>query len=233
MISTVKMHMFRKYSRRLRLKLNDIDAPLCRLGPREISEAFTESNFPTWPPPNPKEILRDRGSYAERFIDRKYHAPKGIFHDQPLFSLYRLYEWIMVGHTVNMRNELELFWWKQWPVSTIPDPLDDDPERYAVLACIPALIVESFNERIDLGLRREEPHSILSPEEQQRFASSPKNYESVPDWTGTVPSLEELLYIPQEVGLWQEQPTTLDHPQACAIFRQKNILCPKLHIHFI
>lgn len=217
--------MVRKYIRRLRL----------RLRPRETNEVPTESDlvdFPTWPPPNPKEILRNPGSYAERFIKRKYHAPKGIFHDQPLFSLYRLYEWIMVDHTVNMRNELELFWWKRWPVSTIPDPRDDDPERYAVLACIPELLVESFNERIDLGLRREEPHSILSLEEQQYFASTPKNYESVPGWTGTVPPLKELLHIPQEVGLW-EQPTSLEHPQACQIFGQKNILCPKLHIHFI
>lgn len=227
------MYIVRKYSRRLRLRSKDVDAPACRPSPRETDDVPPECEFPTWPPPNPQEILRDRGSYAERFINRKYHAPKGVFHDQPLFSLYRLYEWIMVGHTVNMRNEIELFWWKRWPVSTIPDPRDDDPERSAVLACIPALLAESFNERIDLGLRREEPHSILSLEEQERFASSPKNYESVPEWTGTVPALKELLHIPQEVGLWQEQPTTLDHPQACQIFRQKNILCPKLHIHFI
>lgn len=140
----------------------------------------------------------------------------------------------MVGHTVNMRNELELFWWKRWPVSSIPDPGDyGDPERYAVIACIPALLVESFNERIDLGLRREEPHSILSLEEQMRFAASPKLYETPPDWTESVKSLDETLHIPQEVGLWQEQPTSLDHPQACQIFRRKNILCPKLHIHFI
>lgn len=93
--------------------------------------------------------------------------------------------------------------------------------------------MDSFNERIDMGLRREEPHSILSLEEQKRFTSSPKNYESVPVWTGTVPLLKEDLRIPHEVGLWQEQPTTLDHPQACQIFREKNILCPKLHILFI
>lgn len=116
------MHVVRKYSKRLRLRSKVDEAPACESSPCQIDAVFNETEFTTWPPQNPKEILRDPGSYAEHFISRKYHAPKGVFLDQPLFSLYRLYEWIMVGHTANMRNEIELFWCKRWPVSPIPDP---------------------------------------------------------------------------------------------------------------
>lgn len=122
-------------------------------------------------------MLSRRELYKDRLGYRKYRGPKLVFEDTPLFALYRLYEWIMTGHVINMRNELERFWWARWPVSSIPDPGEQgDPERYAVLACIPALLVESFNERINLGLRREEPHSILSLEEQLAWAATPKNF---------------------------------------------------------
>ncbi|ODA82738.1 hypothetical protein RJ55_01247 [Drechmeria coniospora] len=68
---------------------------------------------------------------------RKYRAPKGIFDDSPLYTLYRMYEWIMVGHVIHLRDELEIFWWTSWPVSAIPDPGEQgDADRYAVLACI-------------------------------------------------------------------------------------------------
>jgi hypothetical protein len=74
---------------------------------------------------------------------------------------------------------------------SIPDPGEQgDPERYAVLACIPGLIAESFNERINLGLRREEPSAILSLEVQLFslfWASMPKPYEEEPAWTEKVP----------------------------------------------
>jgi hypothetical protein len=59
-----------------------------------------------------------------------------------------------------------------------------------VLACIPGLIAESFNERINLGLRREEPSAILSLEEQLFslfWAFTPKPYEEEPAWTEKVP----------------------------------------------
>ena len=65
-----------------------------------------------------------------------------------------------------------------------------------MLACIPGLIAESFNQRIDLGLRREEPSAILSLEEQLYWASTPNEYEEVPVWTEKVPPLKEMLHIP-------------------------------------
>jgi hypothetical protein len=67
--------------------------------------------FPAWPPLNPREILADRKAYLQRLGYRKYRAPEYVFEDSPLFGLYRLYEWIMADHVINMRNELEVFWY--------------------------------------------------------------------------------------------------------------------------
>ncbi|KAI1076415.1 hypothetical protein F5B20DRAFT_555978 [Whalleya microplaca] len=189
--------------------------------------------FPSWPPPNPREILSRQAFYKERLSHRKYIAPEGIFTDQPLYALYRIYEWIMVDHTINMRNELELFWWKRWPVSSIPDPGEQgDSERYAVLSCIPALLVQSFNLRVEQGLRREEPHSILSLEEQLQWAASPKTFETEPPWTDKVPPLKERLHIPHSAPM-HPQLESFDDPLASAAFRKKNILIMQPHIHFI
>ncbi|EEY19834.1 conserved hypothetical protein [Verticillium alfalfae VaMs.102] len=119
--------------------------------PPPHDDVVSDDLFPCWPPPSPRAILSRRAAYSDSLCRRRYRAPRGVFEDTPVFALYRLYEWIMAGHTVNMRNELEMFWWARWPVASIPDPDPDDPdpERRAVLACIPALLVESFNERVN------------------------------------------------------------------------------------
>lgn len=132
-----------------------------------------------------------------------------------------------------MRNELEYSGWKRWAISSIPDPGEQsDSERFAVLACIPALLVESFNERIDLGLRREEPHSILSLEEQLAWAATPKVYETEPAWTALVPPLKTRLNIPHTQPD-VEQVTSFDDPRAEPSYARKNILAIKPHIHFV
>ena len=88
-------------------------------------------------------------------------APTNENLDTPLAALYRLYENIMLDQNINMRNELESFWYhNSWAIKEIPDRRDLDPERYAVLACITALLVPSFNYRINLGLPRDAPPII-------------------------------------------------------------------------
>ncbi|KAK3903115.1 hypothetical protein C8A05DRAFT_43597 [Staphylotrichum tortipilum] len=93
--------------------------------------------FPSWPPPNPRAILAEREAYRHRLRYRRYRAPEGIIEDSPLYGLsrlyglFRLYEQIMADYVINMRNELEVFWWTRWPVCNIPDPGEQvDPERY-------------------------------------------------------------------------------------------------------
>lgn len=153
--------------------------------------------------------------------------------DKPLYALYHIYEHIVLDNNIGMRNELELFWWTRLPVSDIPDPEDQtDRERYAVLSCIPPLLVESFNQRIDMGLRREEPHSVLSLEEQLQWAATPKNYESVPKWAQTVPALGETLHMPQTIP-GEEQLQGLDDLRASQPFKDKNVVLWRPRIHFL
>jgi hypothetical protein len=101
-----------------------------------------------------------------------------------------------------------------------------------VLACIPGLIVESFNERINQGLRREEPSAILSLEEQLYWASTPKKYEEEPAWTEKVPPLKDMLHIPHSQP-YTEQLTSFDDKDVDPHFKKKNILAIRPHIHFI
>lgn len=118
-------------------------------------------------------------------------------------------------------------------MTDISDPGEQgEAERYAVLSCIPALLVESFNQRIDLGLRREEPHSVLSLEEQLEWAKTPKQYETVPDWTKAVPPLEETLHLPHAIPD-EIQLQGLDDPRVSPPFKDKNILLWRPHIHFV
>lgn len=186
-----------------------------RIGPNKIDD---EVLFPSWPPPNPREMLTRRAFYRERMRCRQYRAPEGIFEDSPLFSLFRLYEWIMVGNADNMRNELECFWWNRWPVASIPDPGEQgDPERYAVLACIPALLVESFNERSESGLRRD---------------GAPLGPEAEPAWAATVEPLKTLLHIPegQRSG---RQVKSFHDVAASQAFKRKNILIKRPDTQFV
>jgi len=131
-----------------------------------------------------------------------------------------------------MRNEIEKFWWTMTPVSDIPDPQDEGKlERYAVLSCISALLVESFNQRIEMGLRRE-AHSFMSDEERQTWAGTPKVLETVPTWTTNVVPLKDLLYISHYMD-GDTQLQTLDDERASSSFKEKNILIWQSHIHFM
>ena len=147
---------------------------------------------PIFPPPPPQEIMSHQSEYTASIRARKYRIPKGITADTPLYALYRLYELFVVDHVTGYRNQLECFWKRRsWAVRDIPHPKDEDPARDAFLACIPALVVSSFNERIKLGLARDTP-AIISPEEAEELRTRPessKKYEELPGWTNLVPAL--------------------------------------------
>ena len=113
----------------------------------------------------------------------------------------------------------------------IPDPKDEDPARYAFLACIPALPVRSFNERIKLGLARDTP-AIISPEEAEELRTRPessKRYGELPEWTVNVLALPETLVMPSHDNVVMEG---FDDPRASDWFKSKNILIWGPHIHF-
>lgn len=182
--------------------------------------------------PSPRELICHREKYELSILQRQAIDPE---HDTPLDALYRLYEHIMLDQNIEMRNELEAFWFHcDWKVCEIPDPKDPDPERYAVLAVIPTLLVLAFNKRIELGLPRHAP-PIFTYDELDQWKREERKLEKEPDWVDGVIGCENQLAIPH----WNNDQkkfitlSNLDDPGVSEEFAQKNILTLKLHIHFI
>ncbi|KAK2768200.1 hypothetical protein FQN54_000052 [Arachnomyces sp. PD_36] len=83
--------------------------------------------------------------------------------DTPLRALYRLYETAMNGEAtiVVIGYETEYFWYqdrKSWDLDRIPDPRDPNPVRYAIIACFVEALVDAFNWRLSLGMRKNGKH---------------------------------------------------------------------------
>ena len=98
-----------------------------------------------------------------------------------------------------------------------------------MLSVIPALLVEYFNQRIDLRLpRKADP--IVSREELEQYQRDEKIFETVPEWTIRVAPLKEPLAIPhynyEVLGSFEDEWIS---PQLAA----KNILHWQPHIHSI
>lgn len=209
------------------------DKHLDKIVPEQVLPAHTSRyESPVFPPPPPEEIIAHRSDYIAKLRLRKYRIPETAPADTPLFALYRLYEFLIVDHVAGYRNQLEYFWRQSdWAVSDIGDPRDDNPSRYAFLACIPALLVRSFNEKIGQGLPRNAP-AIISPEQAEEFRNRPESskvYETVPEWTKHVPPLPKTLVVPSHDDIVLEG---LDDPRAAREFKRMNILMWGPHLHF-
>ncbi|KAK7042433.1 hypothetical protein R3P38DRAFT_2890448 [Favolaschia claudopus] len=107
--------------------------------------------------------------------------------DTPLRALYRLYE-CTVDYDANEMMLDSQYWFHQqahWRLVEVPDPEDPDPTRYAVIASLVEDLVDSFNYKIKLGLRRgitfERPWLIKD------FKDDPHPpFECAPLWTSRV-----------------------------------------------
>ncbi|KFZ12541.1 hypothetical protein V502_07052 [Pseudogymnoascus sp. VKM F-4520 (FW-2644)] len=140
----------------------------------------TKISFTEYPPPTPKDVFdAHRVQYEEMLFKRTY---VGLHTDTDtlLKTLYRLYEYILLDQNIGMRNEIECFWNRdKWRVCEIQDPEDDDSIRYAVLSCIPHLLVIAFNANIELGLPRNAP-PIMTDDQIDEFRKQEKKFETVP-----------------------------------------------------
>lgn len=132
--------------------------------------------------------------------NRKYSAELPSRND-PVSTLYRLYESFVLDDNAQLRSEIEYFWNRpDWPVSSIPDPQDPHPTRYAILAVLTCWLAKAFNHLITHGtLRRTAEH--ITPEELKELqAQEPKALEEPPAWAAEVPALPYPLYIPRADG---------------------------------
>ncbi|KAK0659131.1 hypothetical protein QBC41DRAFT_50162 [Cercophora samala] len=206
-----------------------------------------DSDFPTFPPPPPRQILQSSSTYRDQVRQRKFACPRGVFEDSSLYALYRLYELFLLDDVIAYRNALEAFWRQSdpsWAISQIPDPKTADPgfespgltyfdrhERCAFLAGCTYLLVRSFNGRVNLGLSRQ-MRPLMTAEEAEAARNVPldeRSWESVPEWAEKVPALPEFLKIPTHEG---EVLTGPEDERADEDFLKKGILLWTPHIHF-
>lgn len=145
----------------------------------------------TWKYPLPKPVppldfIKDPQLAFERRCEGMFRNLEAIpiwrSRDTPLRSLYRLYEAIIGGDEMLpvVGYETEYFFFqsrRSWKLSRIPDPQDPDPIRYAILASIVEGLLESFNFRLSVGLRRDYKHVIATNE-----GYAPYDPELGPSW---------------------------------------------------
>lgn len=139
--------------------------------------------------------------------------------DTSLCSLYRHYEDLCLDDLIMMGYECEYFFFHNepsWRLSQIPDPKDPDPIRYAILASMVEALVDAFNWRLELGLRRDK-----SMDESDERATNFKR-EEVPIWTAAVQPL------PETVDL-----NKLDQGNPNSSFLKRNIKAPMGYLYTI
>ncbi|RMD39361.1 hypothetical protein DV735_g5758, partial [Chaetothyriales sp. CBS 134920] len=190
------------------------------------------SASPSLLPPAPRVLLANREVYEIPLLDRSRKRSVNRDTDTPLAALYRIYEHLLLDQHIEIRNEIEAFWYHaDWAVRDIPDPCDSHPERYACLACIPALLCEAFNKRIGLGLPRHAP-PIFTFDMLEEWRAQERQYEEEPAWVSEVPRLAATLAIPHWDNNKRDFVCLQSFKGASSAFLSKNILIWKPHIHF-
>lgn len=117
----------------------------------------------------------------------------------PTASLYRMYEYLVVGHIIGLRTEIEYFFNQpSWAVSAIPYPEDSDPERCAILAVLPYYLVTAFDRLIERGLLRGSPAIIAGNAAEDALRRRKLVLEKEPSWVVKVPPLPQPLVIPDQ-----------------------------------
>lgn len=213
--------------------LKRISSILARLSRQlKTTRSMTRSQSSTTLPPSPRELIANRVAYEMPLLGRKVNPET----DTPLAALYRIYEHVILDQHLEMRNELEAFWYHtSWAVADLPDPRDPDPERYACLACITMLLCAAFNKRISLGLPRDAP-AIFTEDMMDEWKAREPSFERGPEWAARVPPLKEELAIPHWDNTQRDfvpLDKRLEHGKASPEFASKNILIWQPHIHFL
>ncbi len=154
--------------------------------------------FPTWKfvaelPLRPRQIAADPKPVDMRAHDLRFLRimPLWRSRDTPERTLYRIYEAVCARDGDLIASEAQYFWGRtSWATADIPDPRCEDEEQYATMAAAAEALVECFNWRIQMGLRRDAPlfgHLSKDP--------SPASPEVCPPWVSAVGALPEKLLL--------------------------------------
>ncbi|KAF5027342.1 hypothetical protein F66182_543 [Fusarium sp. NRRL 66182] len=194
--------------------------------PPEVSD--TDDSLP----PAPRNLVANRVVYEIPLLNRSRDRSVKRDADNPLAALYRIYEHIVLDQHIEIRNEIEAFWYHaDWAIRDIPDPSDPHPERYACLACIPALLCLAFNKRIGLGLPRDAP-PIFTHDMLEEWRAQEPEYEEEPAWVNDVPRLATTLAIPHWDNSKRDFVSLESFEHASRAFARKNILIWQPHVDF-
>lgn len=176
---------------------------------------------PRLPLPRPQELIHDTGLFDRRYplIPQIRLVSLFVGRDSPQASFYRIYEAFCCRKMAAVSSETEYFWRRagpRWLACEIPDPQDEDPIRYAVLASLAEALVDSFNWRLELGLRRGRQPWV---ERADDGTPAPWIPEELPSWTRNVPALEdELVISPDGTG---------------PLFKKRNIIAFEGDLHTV
>jgi hypothetical protein len=136
------------------------------------------------------EVLDARQSGIHQLMN----IPLFRIRDTPLRSLYRIHDDLCAGQLILMSYESDYFFRQRsarWQLSRMPDPGDDDPVRYAILASLVDALVDAFNWRMQLGIGR---GGGASPD---RSANRANNFlkERPLSWTRNIGAIEKPLNL--------------------------------------
>ncbi|KAI5919455.1 hypothetical protein F4810DRAFT_505152 [Camillea tinctor] len=170
-------------------------------------------------PPTVSWLLQNRAARVGQIALTKGRTPTA--------SLYRMYEYFVVGYTVGLRTEIEFFFNQPtWAVAAIPDPDDADPQRYAILCVLPHYLVKAFNRLIERGLPRGSPAIIAGDDAEDELRNRAIVLEEEPAWAAKVPPLLERLIIPTLGG----EPAEGSRSER---FLSMNIIAEEPHVLFV
>lgn len=118
------------------------------------------------------------------------------FGETPLVSLYRMYEYLVLEYNAGIRMDLDWFFnHPGWAVASIPDPKDPNPARHTIISVVPQFMIAAFNRRIEKGLPRGSPATIMGVEAEEERKPRCVVLEELPSWVANVPKLAETLII--------------------------------------
>lgn len=143
------------------------------------------------PLPSPQELRDQKDLISRRYdgITVLRQIPSFSTQDTATASVYRMCEFLCANDSNQLMLEVQYFWDHPrpdlWALEMLPDPRDDDAERYAILASLVESLVLAFNYRLKLGLRRK-----LATEN-----STSQLQENCPYWTSQVLKLQNALIL--------------------------------------